>query len=166
MAHLDSISSKKQRITYVRRRLLSRWFEKLLLLFVLWKKKATTASVICYQPQQLFLLSIIHAGPDLSAAKNTKCYRSTIYFHFNRFYLWTEQVIQSQKKEKIDEKSFCYVISMLGEEIIIKVLAPSVFKAFMEIIAFCLCNAIFLVIINYPLDSRLISGWQLSNSIK
>ena len=130
------------------------------------KKKATTASVICYQPQQLFLLSIIHAGPDLPAAKNTKCYRLTIFFHFNRFYLRTEQVFQSQKKEKIDEKSFCYVISMLGEEIIIKVLAPSVFKAFMEIIAFCLCNTIFLVIINYPLHSRFISGWQLSNSIK
>ena len=34
----------------------------------------------------------------------------------------------SKSKEKIDEKSFCYVISMLGEEIIIKVLAPSVFQ--------------------------------------
>ena len=32
------------------------------------------------------------------------------------------------KERKIDEKSFCYVISMLGEEIIIKVLAPSVFQ--------------------------------------
>ena len=63
------------------------------------KKKANTASVICYQPQQLFLLSIIHAGSDLPAAKNTKCYRSTIYFHFNRFYLWTEQVFQSRKKK-------------------------------------------------------------------
>ena len=122
------------------------------------KKTATITSVICYQPQQLFLLSIIHAGPDLPAAKNTKCHRSTIYFHCNRFYLRTEQVMQSQKKENIDEKSFYYVISMLGEEIIIKILAPSVFKAFMEIIAFCLCNTIFLVIINYPLHSRLISG--------
>ena len=122
------------------------------------KKTATITSVICYQPQQLFLLSIIHAGLDLPAAKYIQCHRSTIYFHFNRFYLRTEQVFQSQKKEKIDEKSFCYVISMLGEEIIIKVLAPSVFKAFMEIIAFCLCNTIFLVIINYPLHSRLISG--------
>ena len=121
------------------------------------KKTATITSVICYQPQQLFLLSIIHAGLDLPAAKYIQCHRSTIYFHFNRFYLWTEQVFQSRKK-KIDEKSFYYVISMLGEEIIIKVLAPSVFKAFMEIIAFCLCNTIFLVIINYPLHSRLISG--------
>lgn len=30
-------------------------------------------------------------------------------------------------KEKIDEKSFCYVIFMLGEEIIIKVLVFFVF---------------------------------------